>query len=134
MDMSFAYDPGAVFDAFGTPVGLIGYAVFVVGLWMMLERAGLPGWGAIIPIYNLYLVIKLGGLSGWMIILFVIPIVNIFAALYVAGRVSEAFGYGVLMAIFGLFLFPPLGFLIIGLSRLPYRLPRFDRPVSDNGA
>jgi hypothetical protein len=134
MNMSISYDPGQGFDAFGTPVGLIGYAVFVVGLWLMLQRAGLPGWGAIIPVYNLYLVIKLGGLSGWMIFLFLIPIVNIFAGLYVAGRVSEAFGYGVLMAIFGLFLFPPLGFLMIGISRSPYLLPRFGRTVSDNGA
>lgn len=35
-------------------VGVFG----IVCLWMMFEKAGLPGWGAVIPFYNLYIMCK----------------------------------------------------------------------------
>jgi hypothetical protein len=116
------------------PWGFVWYILFVIGLWGMLRKAGLPGWGAIIPIYNLYLLIKLGGLSGFTMILAIIPIVNIGFAFYLAGKVSYAFGSGVLMAIFGLVLFSPIGYLMLGLDRSRYLLPGFDRAVGDNRA
>ena len=31
----------------------------LVGMWKMFEKAGQPGWGCIIPIYNLYLLTKI---------------------------------------------------------------------------
>jgi hypothetical protein len=130
--VNLTYDSGNY--AAAAPWGLVWYVVFVVGLWGMLHKAGLPGWGAIIPIYNLYLLIKLGGLSGFTIILAIIPIVNIFFAFYLAGKVSYAFGHGLLMAIFGLVIFSPIGYLIVGFDRSRYLLRRFDRAVGDNRA
>ena len=101
---------------------------------MMLRKAGMPAFGAIIPIYNVYLYIKLGGLSGFTIVLLVVPIVNLFAWLYISGRAAQAFGHGALMAVFGLFLFAPIGFLVLGFDRSRYVLPRFGATVSNNGA
>jgi hypothetical protein len=102
------------------------YVLFAIGLWRMLTKAGIPGWGAIIPIYNVYLYIKLGGLSGVMLFVLLIPIVNIFAALYIGGRLAAAYGHGWLMAVFGLFFLLPLGVLVLGFDRSTYRLPRYD--------
>jgi hypothetical protein len=119
----FTWDPSSSIGFFGGPSGFVGYAVLVLGLWPTLVKAGLPGWGALIPIYNVYLIIKMGQSSGWLLLLLLIPIVNIFVLLYVAFRVAEAFGYGALMAIVGLFLFPFIGFLVLGYGRMPY-LPR----------
>ena len=124
--MDFTSDPNGSFVSFGGPLGLVGYVLLAIGLWRMLEKAGLPGWGALIPIYNLYLIVKLGGSSGYVVLLFLVPVVNIFAALYVAGRVSDAFGHGALMAIVGLFFLAPLGFLVLGFDSSRYRLARFD--------
>ncbi len=31
------------------------WIVTIVGLWKIFEKAGKPGWGALIPIYNLIL-------------------------------------------------------------------------------
>lgn len=101
--------------------GLITYLLFVIGLWPTLVKAGMPGWGALIPIYNIYLLFKLGGVSGWWMLLLLVPIVDIFVALWVAFRVANAFGHGFLMAFFGLFLFAPIGYLVIGYGRSTYR-------------
>lgn len=123
--MHMTFDPSAGFSTFGGG-GLFGYIVLVIGLWPTLEKAGIPGWGAVIPIYNIYLIFKIGGLSLiWMLGLLV-PVVNIAILLWVAFRVSDAFGYGILMGLFGLFLFAPIGFLIIGFDSSTYHRPRFD--------
>lgn len=30
------------------------YVIQVIGLWKMFTKAGIPGWKAIIPVYNTY--------------------------------------------------------------------------------
>jgi hypothetical protein len=46
-------------------------ALFViVAMWKVFTKAGQPGWGAIIPIYNVYLLCKIAGKPGWWVILF----------------------------------------------------------------
>jgi hypothetical protein len=123
--MLFDSDPSGT-AGFGGSAGVVGYILFVIGLWRMLEKAGMPGWGALIPIYNIYLVVKLAGMSGLSVLLLLIPVVNVFAVLYIATRVSDAFGHGLLMAIVGLFLFAPLGFLVLGFDGSRYLLARSD--------
>jgi hypothetical protein len=31
----------------------------IISQWKLFEKAGLPGWGILIPIYNIYLMFKL---------------------------------------------------------------------------
>ena len=40
----------------------------IVCRWKMFQKAGLPGWGAIIPFYNIYLRFKMAGMSGWWVL------------------------------------------------------------------
>jgi signal peptidase I len=47
-----------------------------VGLWKLFEKAGEPGWKAIIPVYNIYVILKLSGRPLWWILLLVIPGIN----------------------------------------------------------
>jgi hypothetical protein len=61
--MQLGFDPADIFGTFGSGGGVIGYVILAIGLWPTLEKAGLPGWGALIPIYNVYLIFKLGGVS-----------------------------------------------------------------------
>jgi hypothetical protein len=35
--------------------------VEVAGMWMVFEKAGDPGWGSLIPVYNLYLLCRIAG-------------------------------------------------------------------------
>jgi len=33
----------------------------IAGMWKMFEKAGQPGWGCIVPIYNLLLLLRIAG-------------------------------------------------------------------------
>ena len=61
---------------------------------MTWTKAGKPGWGAIIPFYNIYLIVKVAGRPGWWLILYFIPIVNIIIWLIVCIDVARNFGHG----------------------------------------
>lgn len=99
----------------------IAYLLVAIGMWPMLTKAGMPGWGGFIPIYNIYLQIKLAGRSGWLIVLYLVPIVNFVVAIVVAVGVARAFGKGGLYGFFLLFVFQPIGYLILGFGSAQYR-------------
>lgn len=96
------------------------YIVTAIGMWPMLTKAGRPGWGGFIPIYNIYLQVKLAGRSGFLVLLYIIPIVNIVVALVVALGTARAFGHGGFYGLFLHFLFQPIGFLITGFGSSQY--------------
>ena len=85
--------------------------VMIAAMWKVFEKAGQPGWAAIIPIYNLYILLKIAGRPGWWIILFIIPFVNFIIAIIVAFDIAGRFGKGAGFAIglvFLPFVFYPL--------------------------
>jgi hypothetical protein len=96
------------------------YLLVAIGMWPMLKKAGRPAWGGFIPIYNIYLQIKLAGRTGLLLILYIIPIVNIITAIVVALGVARAFGKGPLYGFFLLFLFQPIGYLVLGFGSAQY--------------
>jgi hypothetical protein len=123
-------DEGELRMTDGSGAAVVGYLLLAIGLWPTLVKAGIPGWGALIPIYNIYLIFKLGGVSAiWMLFLLV-PVLNFFVLLWVAMKVAEAFGHGLVMGVLGLFLFAPLGYIVIGYGRSEYRRARFDTVAS----
>jgi hypothetical protein len=83
-----------------------------VSLWRIYKKAGKPGWGSIIPIYNLILWLEMAGKPAWWIFLFFIPVVNIILAIQVNIRVAENFGKSAAFGGLGLsflgFVFCPL--------------------------
>lgn len=77
------------------PIIIIGISVFileVVALWFVLEKAGEPGWAAIIPIYNYLMVIKIAGKPWWFILMMLIPLVNIVICIIILNGLSKSFG------------------------------------------
>jgi len=100
--------------------GLIGYVIFVIALWPVLVKAGRPGWGAIIPIYNIYLLVKIAGYHGAIVILYFIPIVNLVTAIVVALGVGRAFGKGGAFSFFLLWLLSIIGYFIVGYGSSKY--------------
>jgi hypothetical protein len=78
--------------------------LYIVGLWKIFSKEGLPGWGVLIPIYNVYLLCKLAGKPGWWwLTLFFIPIVNIIFWLLVVIGIAENFDKGIGWAIASIF-------------------------------
>jgi uncharacterized membrane protein YhaH (DUF805 family) len=107
--------------------GVIYLAVIVFEIaayWKVFEKAGRPGWGAIIPIYNIYLMVKVAGRSGWLVILYLIPVVNIIVHLIVSLDIARNFGKGSGFAVVGLWLFSFVGFPILGFGSARYTDPR----------
>jgi len=96
------------------------YVVTAIGLWPMLVKAGIPGWGALIPIYNIYLQVKLAGHRGWLTLLYFVPLVNLVVAIVVAVGLARAFGRGAVYGFFLHFLLQPIGFLITGFGSSRY--------------
>ncbi len=95
-------------------VYLVILAVILAGCWKMFVKAGQPGWGILIPIYNAYLMIKVAGRPGWWLILMFIPLVNIIVGIVVTVDIARNFGKGIGfvlgMVFFGFIFYPILGF------------------------
>ncbi len=102
----------------GSPIIFVIYIAVVIleiaGWWMILSKAGRPGWGAIIPFYNIYLYCKVADRPGWWLVLFLIPFVNIVIAFIVFIDVAKKFGkgagFGVGLTLLGFIFAPILGF------------------------
>lgn len=95
-------------------IGLLIGLVVLAGVWKTFEKAGKPGWAAIIPIYNIIVILEIAGKPLWWIILFLIPCVNIIVSLLVFIALAKSFGksevFGIGLWLFGFICFPILGF------------------------
>jgi hypothetical protein len=102
----------------GTGVLVIVYVVVVVleviAGWKVFVKAGQPGWGIFIPLYNIYLICKIAGRPGWYLIFLLIPLVNIIFSLLLAIDIAKAFsksgGFGFGLWILDFVFVPILGF------------------------
>lgn len=92
----------------------------IIGLWRTFEKAGQPGWGAIIPIYNLYLMTQIAQKPGWWVIMFFIPLVNIVFNIMLSHEISKKFGQNVGFTI-GLVLLPCIFYPILGFGNYSYQ-------------
>lgn len=117
IDYSSSYSIGPVAGGVG---GVVGYIILVIALWPVFTKAGFPGWGAIIPIYNTYVLVKIAGFHGATILLFLIPIVNVVWGIVVAIRLGAAFGKGGAFSFFLLWLFSIIGYFIVGYGSARY--------------
>ena len=87
---------------------------FIIVMWKIFVKAGKPGWGCIVPIYNNILQLEIAGRPIWWIFLMFIPFVNIVISIIVIIDFAKAFGKGTGFGIGMLFLpfifFPILAF------------------------
>lgn len=101
----------------GLIIGLfsLAFVVFIVAsVWRVFEKAGQPGWGALIPVYNIYLMTKMAGRESWWVLLFFIPGINIVAYIILNVDIAKKFGkgegFGVGLAFLPFIFYPILGF------------------------
>lgn len=97
------------------PIVYLGIVVAIIaGLWKAFEKAGKPGWAAIVPIYNVWVMAEIAGKPGWWGLLCLIPIVGIVVAIIISLGVATAFGksqgFGIGLALLGFVFWPILGF------------------------
>ena len=87
---------------------------FIIVMWKIFVKAGKPGWGCIVPIYNIILQLEIAGRPLWWIFLMFIPLVNTVVAIIILFDIAKAFGKGTGFGLGMLFLpfifFPILAF------------------------
>ena len=93
--------------------------ITIIGMWKMFSKAGVPGWGAIIPIYNLYLLFKISMGNGWLFLLLLIPIVNFIIGIVVYAKLAAAFGKGIGYTL-GLIFLNPIFVMMLGFGSAEY--------------
>lgn len=100
------------------------WIIFVIaGSWKMFEKAGKPGFGAIIPIYNVYCLFDLAWGNGWLMLTMLIPIVNIVTGIMVLVKAARAFGKGSFFQLATVF-FSSITFMIMGFDNSQYLGPQ----------
>ncbi len=110
----------------GTLIGFAVYILFVVALWKIFTKAGRPGILSIIPIVNVFVVVSIAGFSKWLGLLYLIPIVGFIFGFFVAVRLGRGFGKGAIFSVFLLWIFSAIGLLIVGFDG-----SRYDRSALD---
>lgn len=103
-------------------IELVIVVAVIAGFWKVFEKAGKPGWAAIIPIYNAIVLLEIIGKPIWWIIGFFIPCLNLVVAILVALEVAKCFGKGPGFAV-GLILLPFVFYPILGFGDARYLGP-----------
>lgn len=125
----FTYMPVLLQEDFGDSAGglmaagcsgifmLIWLAVLlavIAGMWKIFEKAGQPGWAAIVPLYNIYVLTQIVGRPAWWVILCIIPCVGFVAGIILLIDLAKSFGkdigFAIGLIILGFIFIPVLGF------------------------
>lgn len=97
--------------------------VSLVGMWKVFEKAGKPGWAAIVPFYNLYCLFEMAFGNGWLFLLCFVPCANVVAAFVCYFKLAKAFGKGVGFGL-GLVFFNFIFMMILGFGDAEYIGPQ----------
>lgn len=100
-------------------IGAIIGIITLVGMWKIFSKAGVPGWGAIVPIYNMYLLFKITMGNGWLFLLLLIPFVNIIMGIVVYAKLAAAFNKGIGYTL-GLIFLTPIFIMMLGFGSAEY--------------
>ncbi|ADB16056.1 conserved hypothetical protein [Pirellula staleyi DSM 6068] len=95
------------------PLAILG--VVLAGMWKVFEKAGQPGWAAIVPIYNTYvLVVEIAKMDIMWFVLLLVPCVQYVAVFVIMIKVAKKYGqgdgFGIGMALLPFIFIPILGF------------------------
>ncbi len=101
--------------------------VFLAAAWKVLVKAGKPGWGVLVPFYNMYLFAQVSGKPGWWGIvaslIAVIPVLGWIAStvmsVIMAIGLGRNFGKSDVWSVILLWLLP-IGSLFLGFGKAQY--------------
>ena len=106
------------FNFWGSDWAVFGFVVFlglIFALWRIFEKAGKPGWAAIVPIYNVIILLEIVGKPWWWIILMIfVPLGSIIWGIWMINLLSKSFGknegFTVGLIFLSIIFYPILGF------------------------
>jgi len=100
-------------------IALIILVFLVAAMWCVYTKAGQPGWGVLIPFYNMVLMLRIAGKPGWWLIFFFIPVINIVVQVVMTIDIARNFGRGGWFAA-GLIFLPIIFFPILAFGESVY--------------
>ncbi len=104
---------GGLFGGFMLLVWLAIYVYYAVAFMTIAKKTGTENaWMAWVPILNLWLMVQIAEKEAWWIILFLIPVLNLVAAIVVTMAIAERVGkpswWGILIIV------PVVGLVVPG--------------------
>jgi len=87
--------------------------------WRIFQKMGRKGWEGIIPVYNSFILFEELYGNGWRMLLFLIPLYNIYLAFKVNIDLAHSFHQGTGFGV-GLTLLNPIFGCILGFGRAVY--------------
>ncbi len=96
--------------------------IILIAQWKIFVKAGKPGWGAIVPFYNMYCLFEMTFGNGWLFLLTFVPCVNMIMLIIMWIKLAQAFGKGVGFGI-GILFFPVIFLAILGFGDAQYTGP-----------
>ena len=119
MDYDYSYNYNSSDNTVSNIISLLMAILLIVSYWKMFQKAGQPGWKAIVPLYNGYTLTSLVFSSGWYFLLAIVPIANIVFYCMLCTRLARAYGKGTGFGVLTIF-FPYVCFPILAFSSHAY--------------
>ncbi len=88
----------------------------IICMWKVFTKLGKPGWAALIPFYNIYVMCKIVGKAWWHVLLFLVPVANIYAMFVLYDGIAKKFGKTTGFTI-GMMFLPFVFFAILAFSK-----------------
>lgn len=97
--------------------------VQIIAMWKVFEKAGKPGWAALIPFYNTYTLFEISGYPGLYVLFILIPcfgpivlyVFEILAFISLSKKFNKSSAFAVLLILVSV-----VGFCILGFGNDEY--------------
>lgn len=102
-------------------IALSSWIIYFGSLWLVYAKAGRSGWLLLVPIVNIYVLLRIAGRPGWHFLLLFIPLVNLFVIIFMWVGLAKAFGKSGLFGL-GLIFFNWLFLVGLAFGQSEYQL------------
>jgi hypothetical protein len=117
MTNQFPVEPWVIAAIVAVQLGLL--LLLLASWWRIFEKAGKPGWAAIVPIYNALVALKIAGKPMWWLVLMIIPLVGLVVGLIVLAAIAKRFGKG-FGFVLGMLFVPPIFYPLLAWGDAQY--------------
>jgi hypothetical protein len=111
---------------------LILVVLVTAGTWRVFEKAGQPGWAALVPVYSWIVLLRVVRKPEWWVLLMLVPFMNIGVFVVISIDLARAFGMEEIFAV-GLILLPWAFYPILGFGDSAYVYGTGDRQDPEYG-
>jgi len=87
-----------------------------IGYWKLFEKAGKPGWAALVPIYNTIIILQIINKPWWWLLLMIIPFFGLIWAVWSTNLFVMSYGKDVAYTI-GFILLPFIFVPLLGFDK-----------------